>query len=458
MSTKMPRFLIAAPKSGSGKTLLTCGLLKLFKEEGLCPCAFKCGPDYIDPMFHRTVLEIPSHNLDTFFADRDTLLDICQRAGEGRGISVMEGVMGLYDGLGGTRPEGSAYDLASATETPIILTIDAKGMGRTILPLLSGIKGWDREDRIKGIILNRMSKGYYEIIAPEIEKETGLKVLGFLPQLKGVSLESRHLGLVMPEEIRDLSRQLDILAGALRENVDIPALLGIARSAQDLPESCVSSHEEVKEIAVRSSVRIAVARDEAFCFYYEENLNVLRRYGAEIVEFSPLHDEKLPENIQGLLLGGGYPELYGEALSANLSMRQSVREAIGRGLPALAECGGFMYLHEEMEASDGKSYPMVGAIKASCRNTGHLTRFGYVELSEKTASFLPQGAVIKGHEFHYYDSTDNGGDWQAVKPTTGKGWACMISRPGQLFGFPHLYYPSNPEFVRHFTEACRRDR
>ena len=443
----IPRIMIAAAGSGSGKTLLSCALMTLFSQEGKKVSAIKCGPDYIDPMFHRTVLDVPSRNLDTFFTGERLTGSLFARAAEGADLAVMEGVMGLYDGLGGIRKEGSSYHLAEVTKTPVILVVNAHGMGRSILPVIRGFLDYDRHHLIRGVILNQTSVTFCETIRPEIERELSLSVLGCLPKLKELHWDSRHLGLVMPEEIADVKKQIQTVADTLGKTLDCGRLFAIAASAEALETDPVPK----RKIA---DVRIGIARDAAFCFYYEDNLQLLREAGAELVPFSPLQDESLPEGIAGLILGGGYPELHAKALSKNTPMRKAVHDAVAGGLPTIAECGGFLYLHETLCDDEGVCYPMAGVIPASAKNTGKLVRFGYVTLTEKEENFLPAGAQIAGHEFHYYDSTDNGAGAVAKKPVTGRAWECVHESLSQWMGFPHLYYYSNPEYAYRFLEKA----
>lgn len=447
---KLPRIMIAAPGSGSGKTLLTCGILGMLKKENKDVIAYKCGPDYIDPMFHRTVLEIETENLDTFFTGEEGTKELFCQTACGREISVMEGVMGLYDGLGGVREEGSAYHLAKVTKTPIILVVDVRGMGKSMIPLIKGFKEYDTENLIKGIILNRISKSFFDTMKPLIEDEIDIPVLGYFPNRKEIHLESRHLGLVMPEEIVDIKEQLKIVTEQVYESIDIEKLLNIANGACEL-----DYQEQKEEIKTQDKLRIAIARDKAFCFYYNVNIRELEKHNIQICYFSPLEDEKLPDNIDGLLLGGGYPELYGKELSANESMIKSICSVIEGGIPLLAECGGFMYLHKSITDKDEKEWPMVGVIDGSINYQGKLVRFGYVEIEEKSSEFLHKDGKIKAHEFHYFDSTNNGDGCIATKPVTGKNWDCIHKKENWFVGFPHLYYPSAPEFVDHFAECMR---
>lgn len=417
---------------------------------GMSVSAFKCGPDYIDPMFHRKVLGLPSKNLDLYFSGKTQLKQIFLHENESD-ISVIEGVMGLYDGLGGTTSKNSTYELAQTLQAPVILVIDAKGMGYSILAEIKGFLSLDRKKIIKGVILNNASEMIFKDIKNLIEAHTGIKVLGYLRTLKNINIESRYLGLKLPDEISEIQKMTEEAAVELEKTVDVESLIALAAGAGEF----VSGSFLNKSRNFRRKVRIAVARDEAFCFYYKENLSLLEHYGAELVEFSPVHDEKLPEDIDGIILGGGYPELFAEKLASNESMKRSVKAAFAAGIPCLAECGGFMYLHESLVTESGKSWKMAGVIDGKCSFQGKLVRFGYAEFTEKKSCFMGKKPVkIRGHEFHYYDSSNNGGDCLAVKPVSGRKWECGFVAEGRWLGFAHLYYASNTEFVKNFIKSC----
>ncbi len=457
---RAPRILIGATGSGSGKTTITCALLEILKRQGKKVQAFKCGPDYIDPMFHRTVLGIPSKNLDTFFTGEKMTTDLFMESVENADISVMEGVMGLYDGLGGIRKEGSAYDLATVTDTPVILIVDAHGMGRSILPLIAGFLSYDTNHLIRGIILNRTSGAFFETIRPEIERSFPIAVLGYFPNQKDILLESRHLGLKRPEEIEKMAEMLAKTADMLEKTVDIDRLFAIAEGASELSDdnTLENGSSGDQKVALRETEKkpvIAVSRDEAFCFYYEDNLKALQGAGAEIVFFSPLHDNGVPKEADGLLLLGGYPELYAKELSENKPMLADIRKKAKSAMPIVAECGGFMYLHRTMEDMEHRIYEMAGVVPGTCFYTGKLVRFGYIELEEKKANFLPENVNIKGHEFHYFDSTANGDECVALKPVSEKKYDCIFDEKSCFVGFPHLYYPSAPQFAENFVKKAK---
>ncbi len=458
---KLPRVMIAAPKSGSGKTIITCGLLEALKRRGVDVRSYKCGPDYIDPMFHRRVIGVPGGNLDMFFSSKEEIISsFCRRGGE---AAVMEGVMGIYDGITGDAGRASCYDIASATGTPVILVIDVKGMGQTMLSVIRGILLDDDNTIIGGIVLNRISERYYETIAPSVNdmlasvsagRNREVKLLGGLPDTQGIHLESRHLGLKLPHEMDDLREQVAYAADLLESRIDMDALRALMDSAKDLTDAGVSCPEEGE----KTGPVLAVARDEAFCFYYEENLSLIEDLGITIREFSPLHDSAVPADADGLLLGGGYPEIYAGELSSNVSMLKSVADAIKNGIPSLAECGGFMYLLGSLKDKEGNRHFMAGAAEGESFYTGKLSRFGYIELEGQSKDSLISGEVIKAHEFHYFDSSNNGIDAIARKPGSGRSWECMHAGKNHAWGYPHLWYPSCPEFIERFKDAMLRYR
>ena len=446
ISERINRILIAGTGSGCGKTTVTCAVLQALKNRGLDVGAAKCGPDYIDPMFHRSVIGAPSTNLDPFFFDENTLRFLLAKNGAGREITVVEGVMGYYDGLGLTTTKASAYDLARITQTPVILAVNAKGASLSILAQIKGFSEFVPNGNIRGVILNNCTERVYSALAPEIGKRLGIRPLGFLPRMAEAEIGSRHLGLITADEIKDLKNKLAALADQAEKSLDTEGIVGLAESAPELEFEPVS-------VEKREPVRLAVARDRAFCFYYEDSLDLLCRMGAELVPFSPLEDARLPEGINGIYLGGGYPELYKEKLSANLPMRESIKTALEGGLPCVAECGGFMYLTEAIGNS-----PAVGFIKGGCFDNGRLTRFGYVTLTAERDNMLcKKGESIPAHEFHHWDAEDPGASFTAVKPD-GREWACVHASDTLYAGFPHIHFYANPKFAEGFYNAMLKEK
>ena len=448
MKKELPRVLIAGTNSGCGKTTLVSGLLTLLNRRKIKLCSFKCGPDYIDPMFHASALHTPCRNLDLQFLDENMLRFRMAAGSEGFSLAVTEGVMGFYDGVGLTT-RASSYEVAKATGSPVILTVDARGAAYSVLAVIGGFLNLHPDSGIRGVILNRCSPMLYPKLKAAILEQFGGRVqpLGYVPRLPECSLESRHLGLITAQEMDDLQQKLHLLADNLEKSLDIEGILALAASAEPL------SYEVPDLPSKGSPVRVAAAKDKSFCFYYQDNLDLLEDLGAEIVPFSPLEDIKLPENIQGLYLGGGYPELYAAQLEENTSMRQSVREALNGGLPCIAECGGFLYLQQSLD-----SHAMVGALPGQSHNTGKLSRFGYVTLEAKNDSLLcAAGEKIPAHEFHYYDTTDNGEAFRAEK-ADGRSWDCGVATETLYAGFPHFHFYAKPRMAARFLDACRKEK
>ncbi len=465
----LPRVLLAAPGSDSGKTMITCGMLEAYRKRGKAPAAFKCGPDYIDPQFHEVATGAPGRNLDSFFTGPEVTRHLFARTARNAGISLIEGDMGFFDGIGGMDVQASSYDLARITETPVILIVNARGMSLSVIPMIKGYLDYQKQfgaEPIRGVILNQVNQSTYQLLKETVERQTGIRLYGYVPRLEDAVIESRHLGLVLPGEIAGLKKRLGNLAGELEHCLDLDAIAALAETAADYDDEALRLPDKVADLipakAGPAHPRIAVAKDEAFSFYYRDNLDLLEILGAELVPFSPLHDETLPKDISGLILGGGYPELAASQLNANEKMRSSIRERISSGLPYLAECGGFMYLQDQTEDMEGRSFPMCGCIPGKCYRTKKLGRFGYITLHAQKAKssdpigFLGPGEQIRGHEFHYFDSSDAGTDFEAVKPGGTRHWACLHAGEHSLAGFPHLHYWSEPKFAARFLDSAER--
>ena len=449
VETMIPRILFAGTNSGCGKTTITCAVMQAMVNRGLKAGAFKCGPDYIDPMFHSKIIGTKSTNLDSWFFDDNTLRFLLAQNGTGRDISIVEGVMGFYDGMGLTDTRASTYSVARITQTPVVLTVGAKGASLSVLATIQGFLDFCPDNQIQGVILNQCTASTYNALAAEIRRRFAGRVLplGYLPGMPECSLESRHLGLVTAAEVEDLQEKLRLLAAQAEKSIDLDGLLELAKAAPVIRCTPV-------ELPRFEPVRVAVAKDRAFCFYYEDSLEALTRMGAELVPFSPLTDSALPENIQGLYLGGGYPELYAQTLSENASMRLSIKNALTAGLPCIAECGGFMYLTEAI-ADD----PMVGYLPGKSFDNGKLTRFGYVRLQAKKDQLLCKaGEEIRAHEFHHWDCTQPGSGFEALKDLSGRHWDCVVSTPTLYAGYPHFHFYANPSFGVNFYRACLEEK
>ena len=446
----MIQFLLAAPRSGSGKTTMTCALLMALKRRGCAPCAFKSGPDYIDPMFHRAVLGVESRNLDLFFSAPETVRTLYAKGAAGHGAAVCEGAMGFYDGLGGVSDRASAWHLADTLGLPVLLVVEPKGQSLTLAAELKGLNSFRTPSHIAGILLNNCTARMHALLAPMLEKETGLPVLGFLPKLPEAVIGSRHLGLYTAAEVENLQQKLALLADAAEEHIDWPRLLALCeKEPPALP---------VEPETPPARVRIAVAQDEAFCFTYAETLEAFRDAGAEVVFFSPLRDTALPENIGGLYLPGGYPELHAKELSENTSLLREIKQKIESGLPTAAECGGFLYLGQSLTDAEGQSWPMAGVLPGEAKDAGRLVRFGYAALSADSDSMLFRaGESFPIHEFHHWDSTANGVALAAKKPVGGAEWRCGFIDEHFYAGFPHLYWAGTP-LPQRFAAAAENYR
>ena len=439
--------MITAMHSGAGKTVMTCALLAAWKRRGLDVRSFKCGPDYIDPMFHREVLGIPGRNLDLFLQGKEGMQRSFRK--EDAALALVEGAMGYYDGRNG-ETEASAWETARCLGIPAVLTVRPGGSGITLAAQIHGMQTFRGESRIAGILLMDCAERTAASVAPILERECALPVFGYLPHMEEAGIPSRHLGLLTAAEIGDLRERFERIADTAEKTVDLEGLLQLGTEAE-----CVRIPQKPEKRSVRpASCRIAAARDEAFCFCYEENLEALREAGAEVVFFSPLRDEGLPQGTDGLYLCGGYPELFAERLAENEAMRSCVRNAVLGGLPTVAECGGFLYLQQSLENPKGKSFPMCGALPGEGFRTERLQRFGYLTLlADRDSLLFRRGETVPAHEFHYWDSTDCGTALGAFK-ADGREWPCAFADEKLYAGFPHLHFGGTAPLARRFVKAC----
>jgi len=438
----MNRLLIAGTNSGCGKTTVTCAILAALKARGIMPTAFKCGPDYIDPMFHRAVSGVRAYNLDPFFLDGDGLrAHLASHAGT---VSVIEGAMGYYDGIAPT-DEASAYTVAREARAPVILVVSARGAGSSLGAFIEGFARYRTDSHIKGVIFNDASESRYPDLE-RIAKDAGVQAYGTMPRNEEWMLPSRHLGLMTAGEIENLQDKLWSLGCQAEQSLDVGGLLALAKTASNLDGNRRPQPQRA------AGVRLAVAKDEAFCFLYEENLELLRTLGCEVIFFSPLRDRSLPANINGLYLCGGYPELYSKTLTNNHTMLKSIRQATLDGLPTIAECGGFLYLHETLDG-----FPMCGVIHGTAFETKRLQRFGYITLTAGRSNLLCEaGGSIRSREFHYWDSSLHGDGFTAQKAGRELSYPCVHATETLYAGFPHLYFPANPAFAERFVERMAR--
>ncbi|MCM3584932.1 cobyrinate a,c-diamide synthase [Mesobacillus maritimus] len=447
----MNRFVLAGSGSGVGKTTFTIGIMRALMKRGLTVQGFKCGPDYIDPTYHTAVTKRPSRNIDSFMMSHDTVRAIVARASQDVEVAMIEGVMGFYDGKSPLSNEGSAADLSEITKSPVILIFNAASMARSAAAIVKGFQLLEEHSNIVGVLANQLgSKSHFEIVKSAIEQECGIPVIGYLPKGAVPTLPSRHLGLVPAIERGDLDSYFDRLAEAIEETVDLEQLLDITKAQSlDVPVSIFDPQPQGQE------VHIAVAKDAAFNFYYEENLELLRAYGATLHFFSPLKNEEVPKIAQGLYIGGGFPEEFAESLAKNEATKQSIRAALERGLPTLAECGGFMFLTEEIVNRQGQVFPMVGVIPGRVRMQAKLAALGYREMTGVPGNFLlNEREQAKGHEFHY--STYEGEDSSPAYFSKGRFRA---QQEGYLHkklvaGYTHFHFASNPQLVKNWLTTC----
>ena len=447
---KLPRVMITAPQSGAGKTTVVCGILLALKRRGLQVGAFKCGPDYIDPMFHTRTLGIESRNLDPFLMGRDGVQNSLLKNGKDKDVCIIEGAMGYYDGLGGISTKASAYEMHQITSSPVVMVVDCKGMSLSIAAVIKGFLEFRLDSGIAGVILNKISPAVYENLKGVLEQELPIRVLGFLPNDEKLCFESRHLGLCSPKEQKDIDDKLEKLSEIAQRYINLDLLLDIAENAAGI------HNVTQRKICAKHPLTIAVARDEAFSFYYEDNLDLLREYGCKLLFFSPLYDKKVPSNAHGLLIGGGYPEIFVKELSKNHTMLQSIYDTIVKdNIPTIAECGGFLYLHEALEDNTGQEYPMAGVIRGRCFATQRLVRFGYVTLTSNRNGWISPEESIPAHSFHYWDSENNGNALTARKPLVGREWKTGHMTGSLWAGFSHIHFYGAPMLLESFLGACK---
>jgi cobyrinic acid a,c-diamide synthase len=460
----MPGIIIAGTRSGCGKTTITCGILAALVNRGLKVQPFKVGPDFIDPMFHTYITGRQSRNLDSWLLDENVLAGLFQHNTTGADISIIEGVMGLYDGFGGESIIGSTAHVAKIIHSPVILVIDGDGMSLSIAALIKGYREFDPEIPLCGVIINNInSESHYQLLREIITLHLKIPVLGYLPKRIDYALGSRHLGLIPSEELPDLQEKIKNLASAVEKTIDLDLLIQIAGKLKTIPP--LVNFDSLNTITgipdSKSPIRIAVARDKAFNFYYADNLDLLSDLGAEIVFFSPLEDSQFPNDISGLYIGGGFPEVWAEKLERNQSMRRAIHKKITEGLPTYAECGGLMYLSESITQTDGKVFQMVGIIPGKSEMTHSLQRFGYIEIQIQTECVIAKkGASIKGHEFHFSKTEVNDTVprcYKVCKTKSGREmsvWNCGFKVHNMLAGYAHLHFWSNLAFVKEFVRQC----
>ncbi|HXA64353.1 MAG TPA: cobyrinate a,c-diamide synthase [Bryobacteraceae bacterium] len=449
-----PRLTIAGTHSGVGKTSIAIALMAALTRRGLRVQPFKIGPDFIDPGFHRLASGHASRNLDGWMLSREANLEIFAQASEDAGIAIIEGVMGLFDGSDAVSQTGSTAEIAKWLGSPVLLVIDASAMAGSAAALVHGFEDFDPDVRLAGVLCNRVGgSGHADILRQAMAARCRTKPLGFLPLNEKIALPERHLGLVMASE--SLSREhLSGMAKWIEAHVDIDGLLSVSRE-QSLPLENRRPSPAPRSLERRA--RIGLARDAAFCFYYEDNLDLLKKCGADLVEFSAISDGALPANLDALYLGGGYPELHAAELSENASMRDAIVQFAQTSRPIYAECGGFMYLCEAIVDTDGREYQMAGLFPTRVRMQKQLAAIAYVEAEvPEDALWLHAGQRLRGHEFHY--STID--EMPASVSRCFRLWAGDKTRAdgfaigSVLAGYSHLHFRSSPDFVSSFVDAC----
>ncbi|GAC90154.1 cobyrinic acid a,c-diamide synthase [Anoxybacillus flavithermus NBRC 109594] len=443
------RIVVAGTGSGVGKTTITLGLMSAFKQKGYVVQGFKCGPDYIDPTYHTAVTGRRSRNLDSWMGNEDIVRYVCKKGSEGAHLSIIEGVMGLFDGKRATTDEGSTAEISIITESPVLLVVDCSGMARSAAAVVRGFQLFHKDVRIVGVIANRVgSEGHFRLVKEAIEQQCGIPVVGYLQKTNDLTIPERHLGLVPSVERGELQPFFDRLGERITQTFDLDMIWELAE-ATELQSKPLFTLKQTYD------VRIAVAKDAAFHFYYEENLEMLQAYGAELVYFSPLAGECVPHDVHGLYIGGGFPEEFAAELAQHEQVKQSVAEAIQRGLPTLAECGGFMYLTEGIETTDGQYYEMVGVIPGHVRMQRALVALGYREMTGMAGNFLFEQDKAKGHEFHYSTFIRRQEEKFAYEAKGLRG----CKRDGYMdkrlvAGYVHFYFLSNPLLVERWLKAC----
>lgn len=446
------RFVLAGTGSGVGKTTFTIGLMKALQEKGKIVQGFKCGPDYIDPTYHTAVTGRVSRNIDSWMFSHEAVRDIVARASMDADVSIIEGVMGFYDGKSPLSDAGSAAEISVVTESPVILIVNCASMARSVAAVVKGFQLLSDKPNIVGVIANQVgSVGHYEIAKAAIEQECGIPVIGYLKREADIDIPSRHLGLIPAIERGELDTFFDKLGALMEETIDLELLLALTK-APVLEETGQLFVEEPQQ-----DVCIAVAKDAAFNFYYEENLALLRAKGATLQFFSPLANEPVPAEADGLYIGGGFPEEFAQTLAQNDVAKQSIREAINKGLPTLAECGGFMYCTEAITNSTGERYEMLGVIPGEVAMQTKLAALGYREIFGTESNFLiGANEEAKGHEFHY--SKYNGEHTTPAYATKGRFGQKQegYNVNNLVAGYTHFHFVSNPQLVENWITACKR--
>ncbi|TYR80612.1 cobyrinate a,c-diamide synthase [Priestia megaterium] len=447
------RLVIAGTGSGVGKTTLTIGLMAALRKIGYSVQGFKCGPDYIDPTYHTAVTGRPSRNVDSWMLNHELVKEIVERGSEGADISIIEGVMGFFDGKNPTNNAGTTAEISLITQSPVILVVNCASMARSAAAIVKGFQAFLPETNIVGVVANRVgSEGHFKIVKAAIEQECGIPVVGYLKRNAELSIPERHLGLIPSIERGELDSFFNQLSELVLETIDVKKVYKLAKA----PELKVN--EPVFTAASEPTIRIAVAKDAAFNFYYEENFELLKAYGAELVEFSPLKGDVVPGNVDGLYIGGGFPEEFADQLASQVDAKNSIKKAIENRIPTLAECGGFMFLTEAITTTSGERFEMLGVIPGEVKMQTKLAALGYREVTGNEGNFLFKGDIqAKGHEFHY-STFETKSDITYAYHTKGmrgiKKEGYMKER--LIAGYTHFHFGSSIQLVENWIAECKK--
>ncbi len=451
----MKGLVIAGTKSGCGKTTVSLGLMAALAKRGLTVAPFKVGPDFIDPGHHTWITGATSRNLDGWMLSKAYNLECFHRCSASADIAIIEGVMGLYDGYDGRSESGSTAQMAKWLGLPVILMVDAKSMARSAAALVSGFEHFDKELMFAGVMFNHLgSNRHLQYLNEALVDNVRMPCLGGIPHNEDIVIPERHLGLVTPHDHALSGKSIEMLANLIEENIDLDKLIN------NLPNVKFSEEFGRGSIHYREKkVRIGVARDKAFCFYYQDNFDLLEQNGAELIFFSPISDSHLPPDIDGLYFGGGYPELNADALEKNATLRNEVNTRCIRGMPIYAECGGFMYLCDKLWDQNGNQYAMAGCFALTTKMFPRLKALGYREVTLKKDTILGKsGQRMRGHEFHYSELHQLSADTETVYRISDR--AGMEKPPDgyvvhrTLGSYNHLHFGSQPETAKHFVESC----
>ena len=450
-----PTVVIAGVRSGVGKTTIATGIMGALTRRGYSVQPFKAGPDYIDPSYHQLACGVPSRNLDTWLLPHDTVLELYAKASARRRISVVEGVMGLFDGHSSLDEEGSTAQLAKLLRAPVILVADASKVARSVAAEVLGYQQFDPDLNLAGVILNGVgSPAHLEFCQPQIEATTGLPVLGYLPRRPEFEQPERHLGLIPTVEGTVARQWYDALIAQIEETIDVGRIAELARHDPRSPGASTPRVYPAESQPKRAT--IAVAQDKAFNFYYQDSLDLLEAWGAEIAPFSPLEDEALPEGAGGVYLGGGFPEMFAAELSANGPMLDSIRRASALGLPIYGECGGLMYLGRSLTGFEGDTHAMVGLLPAVSSMSQSRLSLGYREVEALSdGPLLSSGQQVRGHEFHWSTLQQPPAENESVYRVVNQGGRPDGFRSGSVWAtYVHVHLGSAPGLAQRFIEAC----